>query len=118
MNKNVSDLVNEDFKLAVEGTTVAASGEVKNIQTEWKEFDGRSGYNTGHFVPIQLPAYLKKQKVKLSGAAKDKTITVDDDLLLIVRLENLTKTPKKLTVKTTGDEPIMTLDFTGATLAE
>lgn len=101
----------ENFKYTVDGTNVTATGDVNNIETAWTEFDSKSN-NTGHFVPIQFPAYLKKQKVKLEGTAKAKTITVDDDLLLICRLENLTA--NTLTVKTSpGGELIMTIDFSG-----
>lgn len=110
-NKKISELVGENFKYTVDGTNVTATGDVNNIETAWTEFDSKSN-NTGHFVPIQFPAYLKKQKVKLEGTAKAKTITVDDDLLLICRLENLTA--NKLTVKTSpGGELIMTIDFSG-----
>lgn len=107
-SKKISELVGENFKYTVDGTNVKATGDVNNISTAWKEFDSKSN-NTGHFVPIQFPAYLKKQKVKLEGTAKTKTITVDDDLLLILRLENLTG--NALTVKSATDELIMTIDF-------
>ena len=109
--KKISELVGENFKYTVDGTNVTATGDVNNIETAWTEFE-HAGNNTGHFVPIQFPAYLKGQKVKLEGAKKAKTITVDDGLLLIQRLENLTA--NTLTVKTApGGELIMTIDFSG-----
>lgn len=109
-NKKISELVGENYKYTVKDTKVTATGDVKNISTPWLEFDHTSN-NTGHFVPIQFPAYLKKQKVKCTGTASERTITVDDDLLLILRLENLTS--NTLTVKSATDELIMTVDFSG-----
>lgn len=109
-SKKISELVGENFKYTVDDTNVTASGDVKNISEAWKEFDSKSN-NTGHFVPIQFPAYLKKQKVKLEGTSHTKEITVDDDLLLICRLEGLTK--NVLTVKSATGELIMTIDFSG-----
>lgn len=109
-SKKVSELVGENFKFTVDGTTVTATGDVNNITEAWKEFDSKSN-NTGHFVPIQFPAFLKKQKVKLEGTSHTKEITVDDDLLLVCRLEGLTK--NVLTIKTQADELVMTIDFSG-----
>lgn len=112
-SKTVQDLIGADFKLIVEGTTVKASGEVKNIAEPWTEFDKTN--NTGHFVPFQMPAALRGQKITLSGMAKDKTVTVDTDLLHIHRLENLTG--DVLNVKKDG-KLVMEVDFSGVTRAQ
>ncbi len=110
--KTVSDLVGENFKLSVAGTTVTATGDVKNITEPWGDFSAAD--NTGHFAIIKLPAILKGQKVTLEGRTKGaRTVTVDDDLLLVQRIENLTAA-KKLTVKKDG-QLVMEVDFSGIT---
>lgn len=106
----MSDLIGENFKLTVDGTTVTATGDVNNIEEAWEEFSKTD--NTGHFAIIKLPAILKGQKVTFEGRTKGaRTVKVDDDLLLVQRLENLTEA-KKLTVKKDG-EMVMEVDFSG-----
>ncbi len=109
--KTVSDLIGENFKLTVADTTVTATGDVKNIKEPWTEYDETD--NTGHFAPLILPATLKDQKIILGGrTGGDRTIEkMSDDLLLVVRLENLTEA-QELTVKKDG-ELVMTVDFSG-----
>ena len=110
--KTVSELIGENFKLTVDGTTVTATGDVKNIVEAWEEFSKTD--NTGHFVIIILPTILKGQKITLEGRTKGaRTVKVDDDRLLVQRLENLTEA-KKLTVKKDG-ELVMTVDLSGVT---
>lgn len=107
--KQVRDLVGENFSLAVDGTTLKAAGDVKNIEAEWTEFDSKN--NTGHFVPLQLPAKCSGQKISIEGrSAGKRTVKVDEDLLLIQRLENLSA--DSMTIKM-GDELLMTVDFSG-----
>lgn len=107
-DKTVDKLIGEDFKLTLIGTNAIASGSVKTITQQWTEFDKKN--NTGHFIPMLLPAECVGQKVTLKGAASDRTVTVDEDRLLVVRLENLTGTT--LTVEM-GDKTLMVVDFTG-----
>ena len=110
--KKVSDLIGENFKLTVAGTTVTATGDVENIAEPWEEFS--TADNTGHFAIIKLPAILKDQKVTFEGRAKGaRTVKVDDSLLLVQRIENLTEA-KKLTVKKDG-QLVMEVDFSGIT---
>lgn len=107
--KQVRDLVGENFSLAVDGTTVKATGDVKNIDAEWAEFDSKN--NTGHFVPIQLPAKCSGQKISIEGrSAGKRTVKVDEDLLLVQRLENLSG--NSMTVKM-ADGLLMVVDFSG-----
>lgn len=111
--KTVSELIGENFKLSVDGKNVTATGDVNNIAEPWTDFD-KSGNNTGHFVPLMFPAELKGQKVVLSGlSSKDRTITVDTDLMHVQRLENLSD-EQRLTVKKNGDL-VMSVDFSGVT---
>ena len=91
------------------GSTVKASGEVKNIQTPWKEYDSKN--NTGHFVPIEMPTACVNQEITIEGRKDgNRTATVDDDRMLVQRIENLSgnKMPVKMDGKT-----LMTVDFTG-----
>ncbi len=110
--KKVSDLIGENFAITVSDKTVTATGDVKNITEAWTEFDETD--NTGHFAIIKLPAELKGQKITMEGRAKGaRTVTVDESLLLVQRLENLTEA-KKLTIKKDG-ELYMTVDLSGVT---
>ena len=110
--KLVSDLIGENFALSVADRTVTATGDVKNIAEAWEEYDKTD--NTGHFAIIKLPVELKDQKITLEGRESGpRTVTVDESLLLIVRMENLSE-GKKLTVKKDG-ELYMTVDFSGVT---
>ena len=106
-DKKVSDLT-DGLEISVDGDTVTFEGSLKNITEPWTEFDTVN--NTGHFIPIQLPDICKNQDVTLKGrTGGDKTVSIDDDLLLIVRLENLSGTTLTLVM---GGEELMVLDFT------
>lgn len=65
------------------------SGDLKTITDPWEEFDS-NGNNTGHFVPIQLPTEFIGKDYTFKGKAKDATLHVGGDRLLVIRLENLT----------------------------
>ena len=96
--------------MSVDGSKVKASGEVKPVTTPWTEYDSKN--NTGHFVPIQTPAICKDQDITIENRKDgDRTVQVDDDLLLVVRLENLNS--DKMPVKMDGKD-LMTVDFSGA----
>lgn len=100
-----------DYGFTVDGTTIKATGEIKNIADPWLAYDKTD--NTGHFAPMQLPAALKGEEITLSGrVGGDLTATVDDDLLLVQRLENLTG--DTLTIKK-GETLVMDVDFSGCT---
>lgn len=90
-DKQISDLIGDDLELSIIGNKVTVTGTIKNVTKAWKEFD--SSNNTGHFLPIQLPAECKNQKVIIKGRTNgDRTVTITDDLLLISRLENFSGT--------------------------
>ena len=106
-DKKVSDLT-DGLEISVDGDVVAFEGSLKNITEPWTEFDTVN--NTGHFVPVQLPVICKDKDVTLKGrTGGNKTVHVDDDLLLVLRLENLSGTT--LTLEMDGKE-LMVLDFT------
>lgn len=111
-DKTTEDLIENDVKLAITGTDITVTGTVKNITEPWKEFSTKE--NTGHFFPIQFPAYTQGKEVTLKGSKNgDKTITVDEDLLLIQRLENL---KNNILTCEMGGKVLMKFDFTGVTL--
>ena len=104
----VKDLIGDDLRLSIEGTTARVSGEVKTLTEPWKEFDKTN--NTGHFVPIKLPEECKGKKITLKGRGKgDRTVTVGGDLALIARLENLSGTTMEIWL---DGALLMTVDFT------
>lgn len=95
------------MELSVIDDTVAFTGTLNNLTTPWKEFDKKN--NTGHFIPIQLPDICRGNAVTVKGlVGGDNTVTIDDDLLLVVRLENLTGTGATLEM---NDAELMKLDF-------
>lgn len=107
-DKHVSDLI-DDLALTVDGDVVTFEGSLKNITKPWTEYSKSN--NTGHFIPIKLPVVCQNEDVTLKGrTAGDRTVHVGEDLLLIVRLENLTGTT--MTVEMNGKE-LMELDFAG-----
>ena len=109
--KKVSDLIAEDFRIAISGTSVTVSGGVKNVTEPWMEYS-KTG-NTGHFIPMLLPMECVGQKITMEGRTSgNRTAKVDADRLLVVRLENLSGTT--LTIKM-GEKTIMTVDFSGVT---
>ena len=116
LGKTVENLVDDTYQVSLVGTQVRASGNVKNIADGWTEFSKSD--NTGHFAPIILPLELVGQKVTLSGrTGEDRKVTITEDRLLIVRLENLDG--NVLTVKDeSGESVIMTIDFSGVTKQE
>lgn len=109
-DKHTRDLISDNVKMSVTGNTVKVSGDVKTITKKWTEFD-KSGNNTGHFFPMLLPTECVGQEVTLKGrTGSDRTVKVDQDRLLIVRLENLSGTT--LTIEM-GGKTLMEVDFTG-----
>lgn len=103
----VEDLT-DSLDLFVDGDNVTFEGSLKSITDPWTEYDKSN--NTGHFVPIQLPAICKGKEVTLKGrTGGDRKVMVDDDLFLVIRLENLSGTT--MTVEM-DDAELMKLDFT------
>lgn len=111
--KKISDLVSEDATIQWDGIDGKASGEAKYI-SDFKEFYGESEA-TGHFFPVKLADGYKNKDLTVSGGTgEDKPIHIDEDLLLITRIENL-DTSRKVTVKD-GGETVFTVDFTDVKL--
>lgn len=87
------------MKVTKEGTTVKYSGQVKEVTGWTNAFPAEEA--SGHFLPIRLPADSVGQKLTLTGRKTgDKDITVDEDRILIQRLENLSGT--ELTINKEG----------------
>lgn len=106
-DKLVSDLT-DDLELSVKDDTVTFTGSLKNITEPWTEYDKTN--NTGHFIPTQMPVICANEDITLKGRTDgDRTVHIDEDRLLIIRLENLTGTTA--TVEMNGAE-LMKLDFT------
>lgn len=107
--KTVKDLISDNVRISVTGKNVKVSGDVKNINEPWTAFSKDD--NTGHFLPLQLPDVCKGQKITIKGRKKgNRTATVDDDLLLIQRLENLSGTTMEIDL---AGETLMKVDLTG-----
>lgn len=114
-SKNAGELVS-NIKVRYSGTTMTVTGNAKKIES-WSEFSSNTEEQSGHFVPITLPAETVGKPLTLKGrAAGDKTITGPSDRILIQRLENL-DAGKKLTVEQEG-QTVLIVDFSGMTQDE
>ena len=106
-DKLVSDLT-DDPDLSVDGDTVTFTGSLKNITEPWTEYSKTN--NTGHFIPMMLPAVCQDEDITIKGRVDgDRTAHVGDDLILVLRLENLTGTTATIEM---NDAELMSLDFT------
>lgn len=106
--KTAADIIGADFSLTVDGSVVRAAGEVKNLTEPWTDFDTKN--NTGHFIPVQLPAVCQGQKLTCKGRVDgDRTVTIDEGLLLVLRLENFVNPWADLYI---GNEFFMRIDWT------
>lgn len=63
---------------------------------------------TGHFFPVQLDEKYRDQPITVAGNEKEKTET---DLMWVLKVDN----SKNFTFKQ-GEDTIVTLDLTGASL--
>lgn len=114
--KQASDLIGEDAAIQWDGLDGTASGEVKNLE-DFSELFG-DDQKTGHFFPLAIDKQYQGKELTISGRTDgDRKVKVDSDLLLIVRIENLTP-EKKVTVKDDKEAVVFTVDFTGSQLAE
>lgn len=105
--KTVGDLA-DDLKLSVDGDTVTFTGSLKNITEPWTEYSKTD--NTGHFIPLMLPAICKDEDITIKGrVGGDRKVHIGDDLLLVLRLENLTGTTAAVEM---NDVELIKLDFT------
>lgn len=104
--KKFEDLIESDVKLEIKGTNARATGSLKNV-TGWTEFSQTD--NSGHFLPIQLPAVCQDRDVTVKGRkAGDRVIhPTAEDMILITRLENLSGTVFSLEIES---KTILTVD--------
>lgn len=89
-----------------------ATGTAKYV-ADFSELYGDGAEKTGHFFPIQFDPKYSGKKITIGGRSDgDKDVTLDEDLLLIIRLENLSANKVTLTPES---EPFLTVDFTKVT---
>lgn len=109
-NKKVSDLISTDVKVTIDEEKVTVTGTVHKV-TGWTEFS--TDQADGHFFPFLMPEACKKKNITVKGrTAGDRTVEMTDDLLLVIRLENLKE--DKMQIFMDGDL-LMDADFTGVT---
>lgn len=108
----MSDLIGDDIKLDWVRHCCKVSGTVNDVNEPWTAYD-KSGNNTGHFFPWQFADRYKNTEITIKGRTdSDRKVTLDDDGILVLRLENLSE--NKATIALTDQTVI--LDFTGVTL--
>ncbi len=113
--KQVSDLIEPTASISWTGTKGEAGGDVKYVD-DLSDLFGLAEKD-GHFFPVKFDAKYQGEQIELSGReGGNRTVTVDSDLLLVVRIENLAE-GKTLTAKADGEE-IFSVDFSKATLAQ
>ena len=110
-SKKVSDLIDANVSVAWTGTNGKVTGNIKNVTEAWSDFSNDVSEQTGHYFPFELDKRYEGHAVTVIGAKK-KTA---QDRKWVVRLDELYKDSKKITVQV-GGSTIFTLDFTGATL--
>lgn len=114
--KQASDLIGADAAIQWDGLDGTASGKVKNLEDFSELFGDKE--KSGHFFPLAIDAQYQGKELTVSGRTDgDLKVKIDSDLLLIVRIENLTP-EKKVTVKDDKEAVVFTVDFTGSQLAE
>ena len=107
----MSELIGEDISLTWIGHTCKVTGTVNEVTNPWTEY-AKDGNNTGHFFPWQFADKYKNTEITVKGRSSgDRTATLDDDGVLVIRLENLNE--NKATVTLVDDT--LTLDFAGVT---
>lgn len=90
-------------------------GTIKNVSDPWTAFSSSVEEQTGHFFPMKFSDEYKKTSVTVKNrVAGDRTFTLDDDCILIQRIENLKE--NKATIVLT--DMTFTLDFSKATLSQ
>ena len=106
----VSDLVTRDTKILFNGADAKAYGKTKYV----KEIDGDlygEGQKSGHFFPISLD-HAKLSETIIASGAVNKSLTLDEDDLLIVRLENMKAGENMIYLKKEDGTLILALDMT------
>lgn len=107
LSKKASDLIDEDVKISWTGTAGKVTGGIKEVKN-WTEFSSVVEDQTGHFFPVQLDEKYRDQPITVAGNEKEKTET---DLMWVLKVDN----SKNFTFKQ-GEDTIVTLDLTGASL--
>lgn len=102
----------EDFTLTATGKTLKATGTVNKIDS-WPEFSNTPEQQSGHYLPLELPAKYLNQKVTIGGINSKKSVTLKDDTILITRMEHISD--KKTFTLTFTDGLIVTVDASGVT---
>ena len=110
-DKKASDLFDSNVKIVWDGVTGVVTGNFKNVAEEWTDLPKEP--KTGHFFALTLD---KKYKGKPFTYENDTTTSSaesagDDELFWVLNIDE----NKHHTFKS-GDEVILKLDFTGATL--
>lgn len=107
--KTCGDLY-EKLETTISGNTIKLTGDIKTVKG-WKEFSGNEEQQTGHFVPIIFPAECEGHELTFKNRKDgDRTITLDPDLTVITRMENL-KNAKQEVYR--DGKPYMVIDYTG-----
>lgn len=105
LGKTVSELVSDDTAISSSG---AVTGTLKYVQG-WAAFSTEPSEQSGHFFPVHIADKYQGKKITCKG---EKTKTAEDlDWVLLVK-----STDSKFTFEC-EEQTILTLTFTGATLA-
>lgn len=96
--------------MSATGNTLKVSGTVNRIDG-WKEFSNTVEQQSGHYLPLELPARYLNQKVTIGGLKTTKSVTLKSDTILITRMEGITN-HSSFTL-TFADELTVTVDVSG-----
>lgn len=114
----VSDLLDKNVRVKWSGIDAKIYGGVKYVSSGMQGLYSNPDMQTGHFFPIYLDKDLigDEGKITMFGGGIPKDATIDEDGLLVVRLENLSNDQLIITKKD-GPE-LIALDFTDVKLAD
>ena len=91
----------------------SVAGTLYNV-SGYEEFSNDPVEQAGHYLPITFGSEYSGKQITIKGrTGGDRTVTLDEDLTLVLRKENLTGDTAE--IESEG-EPVVTLDFSTATL--
>lgn len=112
LGKKVSKLISAETCVLKDGSV---AGTLRNV-SDYTDFSDDPTEQAGHYLPLTFGSRYSGKQITIKGrAGGDRTATLDEDLSLVLRKENLTGDTAE--IESEG-EPVVTLDLSTATLEE
>lgn len=112
LGKKISELISAETCVLKDGSV---AGTLHNV-SGYEDFSDDPAEQSGHYLPITFGSGYSGKQITIKGRTDgDRTVTLDEDLTLVLRKENLTGDTAE--IESEG-EPVVTLDFSTAVLEE